>query len=242
MYFKSDLKEIKLRSIYTLIGFFLSILICYLYRSEVLFLFTKPLIVVMGNSLNTSFIFTHLAEAFAAQLQSCIILAFVICFLPLFIINLCLYLVPGLFKYERNFLILFILGIFSFLLLGLYIGYGFIVPFAWKFLLSFQVSSEINPFSVILEARIRDYIDLLVNLTYLILFVFQIPFCIILGLFFNLFTINFCVRHRRYFLLFSWIVAALVTPPDVLSQIFIAIPLYFLIELTFFSYYCFVKQ
>ena len=107
---------------------------------------------------------------------------------------------------------------------------------------SFQVSSEINPFSVILEARIKDYIDLLVNLTYLILFVFQIQFCIILGLFFNLFTINFCVRHRRYFLLFSWIVAALVTPPDVLSQIFIAIPLYFLIELTFFSYYCFVKQ
>ena len=99
MYFKSDLKEIKLRSIYTLIGFFISIFICYLYRSEVLFLFTKPLIVVMGNSLNTSFIFTHLAEAFAAQLQSCIILAFVICFLPLFIINLCLYLVPGLFKY-----------------------------------------------------------------------------------------------------------------------------------------------
>ena len=59
-----------------------------------------------------------------------------------------------------------------FLLLGLYIGYGFIVPFAWKFLLSFQVSSEINPFSVTLEARIKDYIDLVFNLVCIIFLVF----------------------------------------------------------------------
>jgi len=225
-----------------MVGFLFAIFISYSYRSEVLFLFTKPLILVMGDSLNTSFIFTHLIEAFIAQLESCIILSFIVAFLPLFIFNLWLYLVPGLFQYERNYLMSFILGIFLFLSLGLFLGYNFIVPFAWEFLLGFQVSSEITPFSVVLEARIKDYIDFIVNLTYLIIFVFQIPLVIILGLFFNLFTIYFCVRHRRYFLLFSWILAAFVTPPDVLSQVCVSIPLYFLIELTFFSYFCIVNQ
>jgi sec-independent protein translocase protein TatC len=213
-----------------------------MYRNEVLFLFTKPLIMVMGDPLNNSFIFTHLIEAFAAQLESCLILSFILSFLPLLIIHLFLYIIPGLFLYERKFLIFFLFGTLGFLSFGFIIGYNYIVPFAWKFLLGFQLLPESNPFSVVLEARIKDYIDLIVNLTYLIVFVFQIPFLIILGLFFNLFTIQFCTKHRRYILLSCWVIAALVTPPDVLSQICIAIPLFFIIELTFFIFFCCFDQ
>ena len=133
----------------TFLGFVTSVLTCYIYRSEVLFLFTKPLIMVMGDSLNTPFIFTHLIEAFSAQLESCLILSFILSFLPLLIIQLFLYIIPGLFLYERRFLILFLLGTLGFLLFGFIIGYNYIVPFAWKFLLGFRY--YLNPILLVLS-------------------------------------------------------------------------------------------
>tara|TARA_B100001250_G_scaffold283267_1_gene245435 strand:+ start:753 stop:1490 length:738 start_codon:yes stop_codon:yes gene_type:complete len=237
---KNDFYELKFRCFYIIISLLFSFLIGYLYRSEVLFLFSKPLVLLMGKSSKMSFIYTHLGEALFAQIKASFIISILCSFVPLFFINLWLYIIPGLFVYERGFLKSSLLLFFVFSVLGFLIGYNLILPFAWEFLISFSVSdnSLSSPFSVLLEARIKDYIDLVFNLVCIIFLVFQIPLIIIVLLSLRVISLNFCTTHRRYFLLISWIVAACVTPPDIVSQALVAVPLYGFVELTFLSCYC----
>ena len=240
LFLKNDLYEFKFRSLYILIGFIFSFLICYIHRSEVLFLFSKPLVSLIGTSSKTAFIFTHLSEALLAQIKASLVISILCALLPLILINLWLYIIPGLFVYERNFFRNFLTFFLIFVSLGLIISYNFLLPFVWKFLISFSVPDgcSTSPFSVLLEARIKDYIDLAFNLVCIILLVFQIPLAIIILLALDVISLKFCINHRRYFLLISWIIAACITPPDVISQSLVAIPLYGFIEFTFVACFC----
>ena len=238
--FKNDFSELKFRFLYILLSFFTSFLVCYSYKDQLVFFFSKPLILLTGQSSKTLFIYTHLSEALVAQLKACFIISFATMVIPVFLINMWLYVVPGLFRYERKLLNNFITLFLLFTLFGLLIGYKVFIPFVWKFLMSFSIqdSSIFNPFSVSLEARIKDYIDLIFDLTCLVLVIFQIPFLIVVSLLTGVSSLSFCISHRRYFLLFSWVIAACITPPDILSQSLVAIPLYGLIELTFLAFFC----
>ena len=238
--FKNDLYELKYRVFYTLLSFFVCFLTSYIYKDHLTFLFSKPLILLTGQFSKTSFIYTHLGEALLAQLKVCIISSLFLGFLPVLLLNLWLYIVPGLFQYERTFFKNFLFVFFLFGFIGFLFGYHFFIPIVWKFLMSFSIqeNSSLNPFSILLEARIKDYIDLTFDLGCLILLVFQVPLIIVILLLTEVLTLKFCISNRRYFLLFSWVLAACVTPPDVLSQALVAIPLYSFIEFTFFIFFC----
>jgi len=205
-----------------------------------MFLFSKPLILLTGQSSKTFFIYTHMSEALVAQIKACFIVSFSVTFIFVLLLNLWLYIIPGLFQYERNVLNKFIILFLLFMLFGLWSSYQIFIPFIWKFLMSFGIQDNMgsNPFSVLLEARIKDYIDFTFDLVCLILLVFQIPFLVVILLITNVLTLEFCILNRRYFLLISWIIAACVTPPDIISQSLVAIPLYGFIELIFLIFFC----
>jgi sec-independent protein translocase protein TatC len=238
--FRNDLLEFKLRFMYTSLSFFVSFLTCYLYKDQLVFLFSKPLILLTGHSSKTFFIYTHMSEALVAQLKACFIVSLSVTVVCVLSLNLWLYVVPGLFQYERNSLNNFIALFMFFLIFGFWSSYQVFIPFVWKFLTGFgiQDNTALNPFSVVLEARIKDYIDFTFDLICLILLVFQIPFLIVILLLTNALTLKFCTLHRRYFLLISWIIAACVTPPDIISQSLVAIPLYGFTELVFLIFFC----
>lgn len=238
--FRNDFLELKLRLMYTSLSFFVCFLICYLYKGQLIFLFSKPLILLTGHSSKTFFIYTHMSEALVAQLKACFIVSFSITLVCVFLLNLWLYIIPGLFEYERNSLNNFI-GLFMFFVVfGFWSSYQIFIPFVWKFLTGFgiQDNTVLNPFSVVLEARIKDYIDFTFDLVCLILLVFQIPFLIVILLLTNVLTLEFCILNRRYFLLISWVIAACVTPPDIISQSLVAVPLYSFTELVFLMFFC----
>jgi sec-independent protein translocase protein TatC len=234
------LNEIKWRIFYLIIGILNTFLVGYAYSYEVLFLFTKPLIEIT-NKPNTSFIFTELTEAFFIQIEGSFILAIVFAFCPLILIHLWLYLKPSLFEYEAKaltqILILFLLSI----ILGFIIGYSKIIPTAWQFFINFELNLETLPYSILLEAKIKEYIDLLFRFTCMIVLAFQIPCFVGVALITSFVKIESIITKRRYLFFAVWLVAALITPPDIVSQIFMAVPLYFFIEVGFLIYFLIKK-
>lgn len=219
-----------------IIGILNTFIIGYLYSYEVLFLFTKPLIEIT-NKPNTSFIFTELTEAFFIQLEGSFILAMIFAFCPLMLIHLWLYLKPSLFEYEAkaltNILMLFLVSI----ILGFIVGYSKIIPSAWQFFINFELDIDTMPYSILLEARIKEYFDLLFRFTCIIVLAFQIPCFVGVALITSFIKIETIIDKRRYLFFTVWLIAAFVTPPDIISQIIMAIPLYFFIEVGFLIYF-----
>lgn len=219
-----------------MIGLVSTFVISYQYYYEVLFLFTKPLLEII-NKPHMSFIFTDLTEAFLIRIESAFILALISTLCPLFFFNLWAYLKPGLFQYEAKIftwiISLFILSVS----LGFLFGYSKIIPLAWQFFVDFELNADSIPYSILLEARIKDYIDLIFKFTCLIVLAFQIPCLVGIALLTSIVKIDTLIKRRRYIFFFVWVIAALVTPPDIISQVLIAIPLYIAIELGFLLFF-----
>jgi sec-independent protein translocase protein TatC len=134
-------------------------------------------------------------------------------------------------------LILFLLSI----ILGFIIGYSKIIPTAWQFFINFELNLETLPYSILLEAKIKEYIDLLFRFTCMIVLAFQIPCFVGVALITSFVKIESIITKRRYLFFAVWLVAALITPPDIVSQIFMAVPLYFFIEVGFLIYFLIKK-
>ena len=92
-----------------------------------------------------------------------------------------------------------------------------------------------------LEAKIKEYIDLLFRFTCMIVLAFQIPCFVGAALITSLIKIETVITKRRYIFFIVWLIAAFITPPDIISQIVMAIPLYFFIEVGFLIYFLIKK-
>jgi sec-independent protein translocase protein TatC len=183
------------------------------------------------------FIFTELTEAFFIQIESAFIISIICAFCPLVLINLWIYIKPGLFEYEAKAFTWVILILLISISIGFLLGYSKIIPLAWQFFIGFELNIDNLPYSILLEARIKDYIDLLFSFTCLIVLTFQIPCVIGVSLMISLIQIETLIKKRRYIFFFVWLISALITPPDIISQILLAIPLYFFIELGFLLFF-----
>ena len=229
-------KELKLRFCYLITGVLATFLIGYIYSHEVLFLFTKPLVEIM-NKPNMPFIFTELTEAFLIQIEGAFILAIMCAFCPLFFVHLWVYLQPGLYEYESKTFTWVILIFLVSISLGFVFGYMKIIPLAWQFFIGFELNIETMPYSIMLEARIKDYMDLLFSFTCLVVLAFQIPCLVGIALLTSIVEVDTLIQKRRYIFFFVWVISAFITPPDIISQILLALPLYLFIELGFLFFF-----
>ena len=218
------------------LGVVSTFLVSYSYYHEVLFLFTKPLLEII-NKPHMSFMFTDLTEAFFVRIESSFILALISTLCPLFFFNIWIYFKPGLFEYEARIFAWIICLFMLSVSVGFILGYSKIIPLAWQFFIGFELNTESIPYSLLLEAKIKDYIDLLFRFTCLIMLTCQIPCIVGILLLTSIVKIDTLIKKRRYIFFSVWVLAALVTPPDILSQIIVAIPLYMTIELGFLLFY-----
>ena len=115
-------------------------------------------------------------------------------------------------------------------LLGAILLYYFILPIAFKFFISFELSGNLNSIPIELEARISEYLSLIVKLIFGFGFAFQIPVFLLILVKTELITIESLKSKRKYWILLIFILAAILTPPDIFSQIFLAIPMILLYE------------
>lgn len=215
-------QEVKLRLSFFICCFLYNWWILYAYKDQLLFLLRN-----VQNSNSPSFLATNLPEIFFVSLKLTAFIAFLVS-LPIFMIQLWMFLQPALYKNEarkiRKILFLF----HSLLFLNVFLTIGILLPSCWKFFFSFHLQAEIHGMEIHLETRLKDYFSFIFDLFFLVFI-----FCSFCFVFFTVLTQNrilFVTKHRKLFHFLFLCFATLLTPPDVVSQVIIALIFSFFLE------------
>ena len=219
----NHLNEIKYRLIYVLFSYLLTILVLYNYSLEVFYFFIKPLVANHCTRIE-QLIYTDLTEAFFTILKL-VFFSSHIFILPIILYNIYYYSVAGLYKYERiicvKIITVFLLNTF----LLAFILYNYIVPLLWFFFLSFEQNINSELFQISFQGKINEYINLIIKLFLAFNLCLMIPLFIYIAIVKNYISVFFLIKYRIINIIFCFILGALLTPPDIFSQIIIAIPL-----------------
>lgn len=229
----THLKEIKNIIRYLIIYSLILLSLCYFYSDVLLFKLVKPLI-NQENWISQRFIFTNLTEAFLLYI---IISTTLICYIwfPFCSLRIRRFSSRGRFEHERKkikkvFFVLCFLFLFS-----LYFSYSSILPNLWYFLLDFQTYSIDKRIVIELEAKLTEYILLILKIIQFFRLSFQFPLIIVLRTQFKIISVLILLKTRKLAIVFFLMRGARLSPPDLYSQILIAIPLIILYEVTLFS-------
>ena len=218
--------ELKLKVIYTIIVFILSFIAAYYYVEEIYKFLLSPLINQLGD--DRHLIYTSLAEVFFSYLKLAYYVALFIT-IPFFTTQIYIFMAPGLYRNEKNIILPYIIFAPILFLLGAIFVYYLIFPLAWKFFLSFQ---RLGGMDIRLEAKISEYLSLVLNLVIAFGVAFQLPILLTILTRIGVITAADLSKKRRYAVVLIFILAAILTPPDAISQIGLAIAMLILYELS----------
>jgi sec-independent protein translocase protein TatC len=222
--------ELKKRLFVAILIFTIFTIGCFLIADELYLILNKPLLEAFGNHINDRrLIFTGLTEGLATQLQLALYFG-LLASLPFIVTQFYLFISPGLYRQEKIVLFYYIASSVGLLLFSLLLVYFFVMPTAWKFFLSFENLGTNVGLPIILEPRISEYLDLVLEMIVGFSIAFQLPIALVILIRFGILTTNILISFRRYAIVIVFILAAILTPPDVLSQVILAMPMLLLYE------------
>ncbi|MFK7973868.1 MAG: twin-arginine translocase subunit TatC [Rickettsiaceae bacterium] len=220
--------ELKQRFIKIFIFFLLTCFICYCFSNEIYRIILNPLIDAIGEK-GRKVIFTGLTEAFFSYIKISIFTSMILTF-PVCCYQIYAFIKPGLNRNEKS-IISVTLALSPLLFyIGILFMFYIVMPNAWLFFISYENTNIGLP--LVLEAKISEYITLVVQLTLAFGICFQLPIAVIILSAMGLITAELLRKKRRIAIVAIFIVAAIFTPPDVFSQIALAVPLLLLYEVS----------
>lgn len=219
--------ELRYRLFYLSIGYLLAVGTAYYFSEELLYIISKPLLskdeFFINNSLEERrLIYTNITEAFTTQLILAIYIGLYI-ILPNVIYQLWSFLKPGLYLNEQRFLKKMIIPCIILLGLGLMLTFNTLIPAICKFFIGFETNLEEGAMQIQLEAKISEYVSTVFYTILLISFLSQYPLLILILLYLEIINFNWLVKQRKLFIFVFFIIGAMCTPPDILSQVLLAI-------------------
>jgi len=176
-------------------------------------------------------IFTALHEGFFTQVKVAFFVAISITF-PVILLQVWRFVAPGLYQNEKRAVFPFLLATPVLFALGALMVYYVVIPLAWDFFLSFEVQGGAGSLAIEVEPRISEYLSLVMRLMFAFGVSFELPVILLLLVRADLMTAQGLAEKRKYAILFAFIAAAILTPPDVISQVLLAVPVILLYEIS----------
>ena len=226
-------KELRNRIIYCFLTF-LILFIIYFYKAEFVgHILTAPLFDILNHNENKRMIFTGLPEVFISYFKISLFAAFISSF-PFIILQVSLFISPALYKKEKAIFkpLIFLVPVLFFL--GLLFAYFILIPIIWNFFVSFESMSSQEYFAIELESRFSEYMKLTMYLLFASGLAFLFPVLLLLLSKLGLVSIEGLKKNRKYYYIGILIFGAVFTPPDIISQLGIALPLFIFFELSIF--------
>ena len=205
--------------------------LCYFFAADIYQFFLQPLAHAFGGDESRKLIATSLTETFTTYIKIAIYGGFFAAF-PAIATEVYLFVAPGLFKHEKRILAPYLLLAPLLFFAGAAMAYYLVMPKAWEFFLSFEVPKGEGAVPLVLEAKVSEYLGLVMHIVLAFGLAFQLPILLTLLIRTGLMETATLARGRRYAVVILLSIAAVITPPDILSQILLFIPLYALYELS----------
>jgi sec-independent protein translocase protein TatC len=230
--FVSHLTELRKRLIHSFIFLFIFFIGCYFFSENLYAFLVEPFATAVKESgLERRLIFTALQETFLTYLKVSFFAAFfVTC--PYILVQIWKFIAPGLYKHEKAAIIPYLILTPILFFLGGMLVYYLIMPLAIKFFLSFESTGLTTGLPIQLEAKVNEYLSLVMKLIFAFGISFQLPVVLSLLARVGIVDAKFLKDRRKYVVVMIFAAAAILTPPDPITQIGLAIPLLLLYELS----------
>jgi len=226
--------ELRSRLLKSVIALVLAFLVCFFFAEAIYGFLTEPLAEVLRDRReDPRMIFTALTEVFFTYVKvSFFAAAFVTC--PVFLTQLWMFVAPGLYKKEQKALAPFLVATPVLFFIGGSLVYYVIFPLATRFLIGFEIFGEGDALDIVLEAKVSEYLSFIMTLIFAFGLCFQLPVVMTLLARVGLATSAGMAAKRKYAVVATFVVAAVLTPPDPVSQISLAVPIILLYEISIY--------
>jgi sec-independent protein translocase protein TatC len=221
--FTSHLEELRSRLIKCFIAVGVGFVAAYGFKEKIFQILVRPLVLVMEEG--DKLIFTGLPEAFFTYLKVALLTGIIVGS-PVLIYQFWMFVAPGLYRGERRLMIPIVLISSICFIVGAMFGYFIVFPMGFKFFLSFATET-IRPLP-----SMKEYFGFSAKLLLAFGLVFELPLVLTFLARLGIVSVEFLKKNRKYALLLFFAGSAILTPPDVVTQVMMALPLMILNEIS----------
>ena len=233
--FVEHLAELRSRLLKSFVYLFIFFVIIYFFAENIYAFLVEPYAhAVKDDPVNRRLIFTALHETFITYLKLAFFTSLFIAS-PIILTQVWKFIAPGLYKNEKRALLPYMVATPTLFLLGGMLVYYLVMPLAIKFFLSFETTPISGTLPIQLEAKVNEYLSLIMRLIFAFGISFQLPVLLSLLARVGFIDSTYLRSRRKFVVVIIFVMAAILTPPDPITQIGLGIPLLILYELSILS-------
>ena len=207
---------------------------CFYFAGDIFDFLAAPLAEQLADREGARMIFTDMTEVFFTQVKVAFFAALFVSF-PIIANQMWRFVAPGLYKKEKHAFLPFLVLTPVLFFAGGALVYYMLLPAAWQFFLSFETMGADGALPIQLEAKVNEYLSLVMKLIFAFGLSFELPLVLTLMARARMVSAKGLAEKRKYAIVMAFIAAAILTPPDPLSQISLAVPIILLYEVSIIS-------